>query len=277
MEAVYRTAPKLLNDPRHTVWCNLGYWEHDTHYAGAAAALAKRVADAANLKPGHALLDIGVGDGEQLELWLQDYAPSAITAVELSLAKAAAVRARHSAEPRVRVVCADAAALPPDVAPGFDAVLCLDCAYHFRTRAAFLRSSARLLRAGGRFAAFDLVAAPCSPCSLHFVAQRLIALASSIPLGNLWSVERYGAELERAGYEQIELDDVSLHVFGPLSEYARQRARSIMDPGSEREPADSLPRRVGWWVMLRLLCLYFGVLSRFGLFRCFVVSATRAA
>src|SRR5687767_11162216 len=46
------------------LWLNLGYWKEARTYPEAAAALARKLADAAQLGPGDRVLDAGFGFGE---------------------------------------------------------------------------------------------------------------------------------------------------------------------------------------------------------------------
>lgn len=67
---------RALNDPAASEWENLGLWSRaDQPYADAARALAMRVGDAAALKRGARVLDIGPGVGlDQKNLWRDTYA-----------------------------------------------------------------------------------------------------------------------------------------------------------------------------------------------------------
>lgn len=62
---------KALNEPSDSRWENLGLWTHrEQPYADAALALAMRVGNAAGLRAGQSVLDIGPGQGdEQHRLW----------------------------------------------------------------------------------------------------------------------------------------------------------------------------------------------------------------
>ena len=155
-------------------WCNLGLWPASadeaarTSFKEACASLAAAVGEAASLGAHDEVLDVGVGYAEQTNFWIERFGVRRVVAVEASLTH---VEAAHRAQRdgslggsgAVDVIHGSATALAAAVGssePSFDVVLCLDCAYHFSTRAVFLRDhAAPLLRPEGRFAAADLIVA----------------------------------------------------------------------------------------------------------------------
>ena len=155
-------------------WCNLGLWPASadeaarTSFKEACTSLAAAVGEAASLGAHDEVLDVGVGYAEQTNFWIERFGVRRVVAVEASLTH---VEAAHRAQRdgslggsgAVDVIHGSATALAAAVGssePSFDVVLCLDCAYHFSTRAVFLRDhAAPLLRPEGRFAAADLIVA----------------------------------------------------------------------------------------------------------------------
>jgi SAM-dependent methyltransferase len=198
--STYRSAPLLLNLERSgetgelqlaSTWCNLGLWPAADkltasrgvcRFREACEALALALGRAASLQSGDAVLDIGVGFADQTTLWPSRFGARRVVGVEpsaehVAAAKAAQQKAITATTSSAAVAAAVAAvelhvgsahALPDCCDAGtFDAVLCLDCAYHFRTREAFLRTAHQMLRPGGRFAAADLVASGCGGGSVR--------------------------------------------------------------------------------------------------------------
>jgi SAM-dependent methyltransferase len=129
-------------------WGNLGLWPGAADYATACRALAQRVGEAARLQPGDQLLSVACGAGEELRLWREHFGAHDLLGIEPDAALAAAARAHG------RVLQQDALA---PLKGRFDAVLCVDAAYHFTPRQAWLHAMAQRLRPGSRIAFTDLV------------------------------------------------------------------------------------------------------------------------
>lgn len=151
--------PALLNATDATRWTNLGWWEaptsspaHPTSYADAARGLAQRVGEAARLRPGDVVVDMACGYGDSLALWVSAFGAARVVGVEPNPVVAAAVRARIAAwglADRITVVPATAETFDlAEHAADATAVVCVDAAYHFRTRAAWLRAIARAAAPG---------------------------------------------------------------------------------------------------------------------------------
>lgn len=115
-----------------------------------------------------------------------------------------------------------------------DAVLALDGAYHFPSRAAFLAAAAHRLAPGGRVGLTDLV---LSRTDLHPLRERLplrlIAAASHIPAANLQVEAAYRADWAVAGLEVETWIDLSEAVLRPFGDWL-QRYRAALDPDLAR-------------------------------------------
>jgi len=243
--AAYERAPLLLNLELDadgvwrlaSTWCNLGLWTTATSFRAACADLARLLGRAASLGAGDEVLDVGVGYGDQVNLWLDEFGVGRVVAVESSPAVLAAASNALADRPAVTVVHADACQLFASAlasAPAsFDAVLCLDCAYHFKTRASFITSVAPLLRPAGRFAAIDLLPTD-SPgrWGLGRLAQGLVALAVGIPRGNLYGAAEYAAMLRANGLVDVAIRPVAAAVFAPLGAYAAAQKRRLRASGN---------------------------------------------
>lgn len=153
------------------MWTNLGYWNHAAepgetlrdsgNYPTAARELARRVGTAAQLRRDDVVLDYACGYGDSLRLWVEEFGVRRVIGVEPDPALCALVTARIEAwglGDRVRIHCAAAEqALPRQIDEAVSAVVCVDAAYHFVTRAEWLRNVADALPAGGRVAFSDLL------------------------------------------------------------------------------------------------------------------------
>ena len=220
-----------------TCWGNLGLWSRPgLRYAQACTALADRVVAGLDLGPDTRLVDVGFGCGDQVLRWIAHYGVRDLRGLNVSHSQTA--RARE------RLVAAGHAALAPRLEQGSatrldawwsaragadqkaDAVVALDCAYHFApTRHAFLEQAAQVLRPGGRLALSDLVLARSDLSRRQRALLAAMARLSRIPAANLVGAEAYRSALARAGLEIERFDDVTPAVFTPFGEWlGRYRA-----------------------------------------------------
>lgn len=157
------------NDPttlaafgRHLHW---GYWDDPASadgtaedFAAAAERLCQRVCDAAELADGMRVLDCGCGFGGTIASLNQRLSGCRFVGVNIDPRQLA--RAREIVVPtggnRVEFVEADACELPL-AADEFDAVLAVECVFHFPSRRRFFEQVARVLRPGGRLSLSDFI------------------------------------------------------------------------------------------------------------------------
>lgn len=155
-------------------------------FRDAACAMAVRVGELAQLQPHDHVLEVGCGAGDSLRVWMQHFKVKHVAGLEIvrsqqALAAERAARWVHALEvaptdtqvapdptsqtgpghapasagpctsmsagssaSAVVQLCSATAMLLPEAS--LDAVLAIDCAYHFHTRAAFFQEAARVLR-----------------------------------------------------------------------------------------------------------------------------------
>lgn len=211
-------------------WGNLGLWcASDPCYAHAAAALADAVARAAGLGPGPRVLCLACGAGDELLHLLRRHGVATVVGVERDAA--AAARARRllcdaGLDRRGTVVHASALdpALRATLAPGFDAVLCVDAAYHLSPRTALFDAAAGWLRPGGRLAFTDLVldAAPRGATLL-----RGAAALCGVPHGDLAAAGTRVRQLQAAGYLDVQCRRLDEAVLGGFVRFVRRQRRVL--------------------------------------------------
>ncbi|KAJ7631021.1 hypothetical protein FB45DRAFT_917225 [Roridomyces roridus] len=102
--------------------------------------------------------------------------------------------------------CEDGHPLDPSSKAEFDSVLALDCAYHFNTRWTFLRQVHDQLRPGGSVALADI-------CLARETTWTRFILLPVMPRENLVSTDEYLAHMQRIGYTDVRLEDITPHVF----------------------------------------------------------------
>lgn len=219
-----------------TEWLNQGYWKSTTSFPEACRALALKLVEAAKLKGGSRVLDVGHGTGESLIMFLMDPAvprPSRLTGVtsltshyERSKERVARVCASNdeAAEVRVDLYHGDVICRPttPPTHPlhvlnaaKFDVIFALDCAFHFSPRKEFLAQAYQKLTPGGRIVlgdlcfGFDTDGPPTQKSTLPNTA----AIIGLIPKENIVSTREYIRSLEELGYTDVELEDITSDVF----------------------------------------------------------------
>jgi len=111
--------------------------------------------------------------------------------------------------------------LDPSSGDAFDAILALDCAYHFNTRETFLRQSFRKLAPGGRIALADICFDPQKRRSLP--TWLITSLAKLMPKHNLVSTEGYVALMKEIGFVDVELEDITSDVFPGFVKFLKSR------------------------------------------------------
>jgi cyclopropane fatty-acyl-phospholipid synthase-like methyltransferase len=228
--------PALLNGRgASTQWMNLGWWgETNTAgltYATAAAELARQVGLAARLRAGDRVLDVGCGASDSTALWVRAFDAAHVTGIEPNPAVAA--RATHRVASwglRDHVVIASQTAeacTDPAVLSAVTAIVSVDAAYHFDTRAQWLQRMGAMSAPGVRLGLFDIALRDAQDRP-RFVSH---AHRAGIPTDNLWSVDEVAPTLEAAGFTDVRVRPCSAEVFAGFIRFVRRNApRLAMHP-----------------------------------------------
>ena len=98
--------------------------------------------------------------------------------------------------------------------PLFTSIVAIDCAFHFNTRALFLRQAFERLAPEGRIALADIC---------FDKPSTLISLLAGVVAENMISQEQYVCTLQEIGYEDIKLEDISYQVFPGFTRFLGKR------------------------------------------------------
>lgn len=211
-------------------WGNLGLWPGAADYSAACRALAQRVGEAAQLQPSDKVLSVACGAGEELRLWRDHFGVSDLLGIEPDATLAAAARAHG------RVLQQDALA---PLKGRFDAVLCVDAAYHFTPRQAWLQAMAQRLRPGGCIAFTDLML-DRRPSAL----LRRAAGWCGLDADDLMPAAQRRRELAVAGFTGLRSETLTDEVLGGFARFVGRQSRFLgsaaLSPAWRRPAATAL-------------------------------------
>jgi MPBQ/MSBQ methyltransferase len=225
---------------------NFGYWHPQTgSQCEASEALIDRLLERIPYKGGR-ILDVACGLGASTRRLMEWYPPPMITAINISPAQLAAARERASG---CTFHCMDATRL--DFPEGhFDAVICVEAAFHFDTRDTFLHEAWRVLAPGGTLVMSDILLRGFASA---LAAQTMVPRANLVP-----DLAGYARRFEAAGFVDIDVRDETQACLGGF------RRHLVRWPAAERR-AGRLSFRTGMAAafVARILSGYFGAVSRF--------------
>ena len=176
---------------------NFGYWGGTAQtQSQASAALVDQLLDRIAVKGGR-VLDVACGAGASTRRLMDSYAPDMIVGINISEVQLEAARALA---PQCQFVRMDAARL--EFADSeFDAVICVEAAFHFKTREAFLREALRVLRPGGSLVLSDIL--------FRGMAGPLASLFHVPQANRRAGLADYGSLLKASGFDAVRVEDAT--------------------------------------------------------------------
>jgi ubiquinone/menaquinone biosynthesis C-methylase UbiE len=224
---------------------NFGYWDANaTSQRDASEALVDELVGRIPNKGGR-ILDVACGPGATTRRLMRSYAPGMITGINISEAQLAEARERA---PGCTFHRMDATRLDFP-AEQFDAVICVEAAFHFDTRDAFVREALRVLKPGGSLVLTDM---------LFREFTRPIAAYLQVPLANFApDIASFAARLEAAGFEAVRVQDATQACLGGF------RRHLACWPASEHKSGRmTLGKSIGASLLSRIIARYFGAVCK---------------
>lgn len=185
-----------------TDYRNIGYWNASTTTQNAAAErLQDALLDFIPEKSGR-ILDVACGLGASTRRLLDHYPPENVWAINISEKQIATTR-ENAPGVHAAVMSATEMTFEPDF---FDAILCIEAAFHFETRRKFLEDARRILKPGGRIVMSDVL----------FTSSDRLAQYPVLPSpdNHLATADDYKRLLSEIGFGEVIVNDVSEDVWG---------------------------------------------------------------
>ncbi|MEO3356335.1 SAM-dependent methyltransferase [Acinetobacter haemolyticus] len=215
----YAIDAKRLGDDATLAWSNLGYWQAQyDDYPLACQSLADQAADSIQLQQQDRVLDLGCGQGASVLHWLKRYHVEQLCAIEL---QPACIERIQKDLPQVESYCQSFLNLNTlHFLNSFDAVICIDAAYHSHLNS-FLNSVIPVLNSKGRVVFHYLMWSDAwQQCSYMQKQQyRLLLKGADVDWQHLMSEPQLAQTLERHGLSQVKIQDFSEAVLDGFARY----------------------------------------------------------
>lgn len=200
---------------RHVHW---GYWENPQaakgtveDFAQAAEALSQMITDAADIRSGMKVLDAGCGFGGTIASMNERF--DSMDLVGINIDNRQLQRAKKTVLPinnnTLEFVQGNACKLP--FADGsFDAVIAVECIFHFPSREDFFKEAVRVLKPGGKLALSDFVRPQNEPLWLGNLTDAIAPIVGLLyGRVNSCTMDDYAAIAKLAGLQPCEEHDIT--------------------------------------------------------------------
>ena len=221
----------LLQDEWITApWINLGDWSETEDYRYACQQLALRLGQFIGIKARDCLLELACGYGAGLWLWQEAFGNQKCDALEFRkecvdyLEANPPVNLDNLIASKAEAFFAEHQPPSPSVEACYDAILCVDAAYHFSSIQDFLGASLRMLKPGGRlgFHLFCLNSEkPLSPWIKKLFQQ------ADIDSKEFRTEEDLIQEMRQQGWQKVKVQDFTKPVFGGFASFIGRRSKQL--------------------------------------------------
>lgn len=212
------------------LWANLGDWRQARDYGAACEALARRVGEAAALTPGCRVFDLACGLGASVGFWRTAFAAALVDAADpdaeamMDLRRRAPAGLGQAFTADCALLAAPSSPLTADADHSYDALVCVDAAYHFADPAHLWQLASRLLRPGGRVAWTTLAwRAGAAPASLD-LGSKLLLKAARVPARALLTRAATATAVVGHGLELKVFQNLNQDVLGGYSTHVQRLA-----------------------------------------------------
>lgn len=223
-------------------FANYGYWTRaDMTVEEAAEALTALVASSCGLSSQDRVLDVGCGYGAGAVACMRRFQPLSIVGIdvtELRLEHGRNYVREHGFADRIELRMGDATRM--DFADAsFDKLMSVECAFHFDTRADFLREAGRVLRPGGTLALTDMIPRRGIDPAAYLRGTKAVGTGVCLDNhANAYDADVYAEHLRAAGFTAIRIESIIEWVRMPfVKAYERIAQRLDGERGAEMKQA----------------------------------------
>lgn len=214
----------LANNAHDWRWNNLGYWSGGVNYGEACRALARLHGEYAQLQAGQALLELACGYGAAFDIWHDEFGVNNISGLEYRSHCVQAIQ-QHQAVQNVVQGSFDQPLASSLTHQLYDAVVCVDAAYHAQSLDRFLATACSVLKPQGKLVFSTLMLSanyPQQALWTRVLNQRLLKMAH-IKLHSVLNQQALIAFCVRHQLHQVQIIKLNQAVLAGFVQWVQQR------------------------------------------------------
>ncbi len=216
-------------------FANYGYWPREgMTFEQASEELTDLVSRTAGIGPGDRVLDVGCGYGANALAYTKRYKPASVTGIDVTdvrITTGTQMIASEGLGDVIKLQLGDATKME-FADSSFDRLVCVESAFHFDTRQAFLKEAGRVLRPGGTLAMTDMIPRrgvdPSTYMTGHKAAFSGVCLENK---ANAYDADVYLSYLKDAGFAECSVTSIVEQSRKPfIAALERYAAKNPQDP-----------------------------------------------